>query len=184
MTRISRPNAVRFALSLSSSHPTWLISDVHAAKELIGEELYDLVSSSALKLFASASSYAHTRGLILADTKFEFGLIPLTSLPPAPIQSSPTITINIDNTPHALLLIDEALTPDSSRYWSLKDYAPGRPQASFDKQFLRDWLVRTGFRKGFESGPEGREGDGWVMSEEVVRGTRERYEEVVRMLMG
>ena len=158
------------------------------AKELIGTELYDLISTAALSLFSSASAYAHSKGLILADTKFEFGLVsssslPLTSASPTP---APTIVLTTKDgsEPHILILIDEALTPDSSRYWSLAEYKPGGPQASFAKQYLRDWLVRNGFRKGLESGPEGREGEGWVMSGEVVEGTRKRYEEVVNMLMG
>ena len=92
--------------------------------------------------------------------------------------------LDIDGEQYSLILVDEALTPDSSRYWSAEAYKPGRAQASFDKQFLRDWLKATGFRKGFESGPEGHEGDGWAMTNEVVQGTRDRYEEVVKLLLG
>jgi len=120
------------------------------AAALIGQELYDRVSDIALKLYIAAAEHAATRGLIIADTKFEFGLI--------------------DN--GELILIDEALTPDSSRYWPLEGYSPGHSQPSFDKQYLRDWLTSQGFRKGLEDGPEGQ---GWTMSEEVVQGTRERY---------
>ncbi|KAN0138216.1 phosphoribosylaminoimidazole-succinocarboxamide synthase [Lactarius tabidus] len=116
---------------------------------LIGKELYDKISTAAVQLYTAAAEYAATRGLIVADTKFEFGLIE-----------------------GELILIDEALTPDSSRYWPLEGYAPGRSQPSFDKQYLRDWLTSQGFRKGLEDGPDGV---GWTMSEEVVRGTRERY---------
>jgi phosphoribosylaminoimidazole-succinocarboxamide synthase len=82
-----------------------------------------------------------------------------------------------------LILIDEALTPDSSRYWPLQGYAPGGPQPSFDKQYLRDWLVSAGFRKGLEGGPEGKEGEGWMIDEEVVKGTRKRYVEARDMLL-
>lgn len=116
---------------------------------LIGQDLYDRVSHIALKLYTAAAEYAATRGLIIADTKFEFGLVG-----------------------GELILIDEALTPDSSRYWPLEGYTPGRGQPSFDKQYLRDWLTSQGFRKGLEDGPDGQ---GWTMSEEVVRGTQERY---------
>ncbi|KAF7352417.1 SAICAR synthetase [Mycena venus] len=70
--------------------------------------------------------------------------------------------------------------PDSSRYWPAAGYEPGRAQPSFDKQYLRDWLVGAGFRKGLEAGPTGSEG--WVIEESVVEGTRKRYEEVVAML--
>ena len=120
-----------------------------AAAALIGQDLYDKISIVAVDLYAAAAEYAATRGLIIADTKFEFGLVD-----------------------GELILIDEALTPDSSRYWPQEGYAPGRSQPSFDKQYLRDWLTSQGFRKGLEGGPDGQ---GWIMSDEVVQGTRERY---------
>jgi phosphoribosylaminoimidazole-succinocarboxamide synthase len=120
-----------------------------AAAALIGKELYDRISTVAVELYSAAAEYAATRGLIIADTKFEFGLVD-----------------------GELILIDEALTPDSSRYWPQEGYAPGRGQPSFDKQYLRDWLTSQGFRKGLEAGTNGQ---GWTMSEEVVQGTRERY---------
>src|SRR6266404_1077684 len=69
-------------------------------------------------------------------------------------------------------VINEALTPDSPRYWPLEGYALGRSQPGFGKQYLRDWLTSQGFRKGLESGPEG---EGWTLSEEVVRETRKEY---------
>ena len=119
------------------------------AAALIGQDLYDKVSSAALRLYTTAAEYAATRGLIVADTKFEFGLID-----------------------GELILIDEALTPDSSRYWPLEGYTPGSSQPSFDKQYLRDWLTSQGFRKGLEDGPDG---SGWTMSDEVVEETRKRY---------
>jgi phosphoribosylaminoimidazole-succinocarboxamide synthase len=137
--------------------------NVEIAKELIGAELYDEIARTSIALYNEANAYALSRGLILADTKFEFGLVPSPS-------------------GKKLILIDEALTPDSSRYWSAASYEPGRPQASFDKQFLRDWLMKSaGFRKGLEAGPGG---NGWTMSEEVVDGTRDRYAEAVRLLIG
>ena len=83
----------------------------------------------------SRSGGPATRGLIIADTKFEFGLV---------------------DHGNELILIDEALTPDSSRYRPLEGYAPGRGQPSFDKQYLRDWLTSQGFRKGLEDGPDGQ----------------------------
>ncbi|KAH9987748.1 phosphoribosylaminoimidazole-succinocarboxamide synthase [Russula compacta] len=123
------------------------------AAALIGQELYNKVSDIAVKLYTAAAEYAATRGLIIADTKFEFGLL--------------------GGGGGELILIDEALTPDSSRYWPQEAYAAGRGQPSFDKQYLRDWLTAQGFRKGLEEG--GPDGLGWTMSEEVVQGTRERY---------
>ncbi|KAJ3544417.1 hypothetical protein NMY22_g2787 [Coprinellus aureogranulatus] len=134
------------------------ISPEQAAK-IVGQELLDKISEVSIKLYNTAAEYALSRGVILADTKFEFGLVG-----------------------DDLILVDEVLTPDSSRYWPLDGYAPGKPQASFDKQYLRDWLVKSGFRKGLESGPEGKEGEGWVIEDSVVEGTRKRYQEAVDLL--
>ncbi|KAJ7437098.1 phosphoribosylaminoimidazole-succinocarboxamide synthase [Mycena galericulata] len=133
------------------------------AAALIGQDLYVKISTAALALYSSASAHAHERGLILADTKFEFGLLPHA------------------DSRQDLILIDELLTPDSSRYWPLEGYAAGKSQPSFDKQYLRDWLVGAGFRKGLEAGPKGTM-DGWIIEEKVVGGTQKRYQEVVAML--
>jgi phosphoribosylaminoimidazole-succinocarboxamide synthase len=135
------------------------------AAQIIGQELCDKISSIAIKLYTTAAEYALSKGVILADTKFEFGLIPSTS-----------------GSGKDLILVDEVLTPDSSRYWPLSEYTPGKPQPSFDKQYLRDWLVSAGFRKGLESGPEGKESEGWVIDEKVVEGTKNRYEEALNLL--
>ncbi|KAF9448459.1 SAICAR synthetase [Macrolepiota fuliginosa MF-IS2] len=137
------------------------------AAQLLGQDLYDEISSTALQLYKTAADYAETRGVILADTKFEFGLLPL---PPGSAEK------------RQLILIDEVLTPDSSRYWPLEGYTAGKPQPSFDKQYVRDWLVASGFRKGLESGPKGSEGEGWTIKEDVVEGTRTRYQEAVDLL--
>lgn len=119
-----------------------------------------------MRLYSAAADYARTRGLILADTKFEFGLVPDDQ----------------DTSKKKVILIDEALTPDSSRYWPLEGYEAGGPQPSFDKQYLRDWLVQSGFKKGLESGPQGKEGEGWVIDMSVVEGTKKRYAEAVQLL--
>lgn len=140
------------------------------ASQLLGQDLYNRISTTALQLYKTAAQYAESRGVILADTKFEFGLLPASS-------SSST-----SDQQRELILIDEVLTPDSSRYWPLEGYAPGKPQPSFDKQYVRDWLVGCGFRKGLESGPEGKEGEGWTVEESVVEGTRARYQEAVDVL--
>ena len=140
----------------------------HAAAELIGPDLCAKVEKAALQLYKEAADYALTKGLILADTKFEFGLVPSA----------------VEGGEDELILVDEALTPDSSRYWPAAEYKPGGPQPSFDKQYLRDWLTQNGFRKGLESGPEGKEGQGWVMDDSVVEGTRKRYLEALEMLTG
>ncbi|EIN03901.1 phosphoribosylaminoimidazole-succinocarboxamide synthase [Punctularia strigosozonata HHB-11173 SS5] len=135
------------------------------ASKLIGEKLYLNISLAAVELYNAAAEYALSRGLILADTKFEFGLVPSAA-----------------GDSEDIILIDEALTPDSSRYWPAASYEAGKPQPSFDKQYLRDWLVAAGFRKGLENGPEGKEGQGWTIDEEVVEGTRKRYAEALEML--
>lgn len=93
------------------------------------------------------------RGFILADTKLEFGLLPPNN---------------------TLILIDELLTPDSSRYWSSADYVPGKPQASFDKQYLRDWLIANNLRNA----------SGVTLPEDVVAETRAKYEEARDRVMG
>jgi phosphoribosylaminoimidazole-succinocarboxamide synthase len=134
------------------------------AASIIGHSLYDQISKAALRLYTEAAEYALTKGVILADTKFEFGLI-----------SSPSGE-------EQLILVDEVLTPDSSRYWPLEGYEPGKSQQSFDKQYVRDWLVSEGYRKGLESGKEGEEGKGWTINEKVVEGTRKRYQEAVDLL--
>jgi phosphoribosylaminoimidazole-succinocarboxamide synthase len=108
------------------------------------------------------ADYAATHGIILADTKFEFGLLPMTAYR--------------GKLEARLILIDEVLTPDSSRYWPTESYSPGRSQPSFDKQYLRDWLRGEGFKKGFERGPQGGDDQGWTMSEEVVKVTAAKYE--------
>lgn len=116
----------------------------------VGERLAAALEGASLALYCRAEVHARARGLILADTKFEFGLIGET-----------------------LVLIDEALTPDSSRYWDAAAYAPGGPQPSFDKQFLRDYLEQTGWDKRPPPPP---------LPGEVVEGTAARYREALRRL--
>lgn len=138
-----------------------------SAASIIGAELCAKVEKAALQLYKEAADFALTKGLILADTKFEFGLVP-----------------SADGSGEELILVDEALTPDSSRYWPAASYHPGGGQPSFDKQYLRDWLTQSGFKKGLESGPPGKEGEGWLMTDDVVEGTRKRYLEALEMLTG
>jgi phosphoribosylaminoimidazole-succinocarboxamide synthase len=118
-----------------------------------------------MELYKTAAKIAEGKGIILADSKFEFGLVPSSS-----------------GSGRDLILIDELLTPDSSRYWPQSSYRPGGPQESYDKQYVRDWLVGKGYRKGLESGPEGHEGEGWVIEDEVVQRTRQKYAEAVKQL--
>jgi phosphoribosylaminoimidazole-succinocarboxamide synthase len=125
--------------------------DEERAAALCGEELYAEAKRVSLELYRFAAKHAEARGIILADTKFELGLAP-------------------DGT---LVLGDEALTPDSSRFWPADEYEPGRPQPSFDKQFVRDWCETTGWDKT-PPGPE--------LPEDVVAGTRARYVEAFERL--
>lgn len=124
------------------------------------------VADIALRLYMTAAEYALSCRLILADTKFEFGMIPSTS----------------DPSEEEIILIDEVLTPDSSCYWPLVGYAPGKPQASFDKQFVQDWLVSGGYHKGLEKGPGGNGGEGWDIDPVVIEGTQRRYLDAKKML--
>src|SRR5207247_344491 len=124
----------------------------HAAK-LVGEELLSQVERTAIELYRFASEHAAERGVIIADTKFELGL----------------------DENDRLVLGDEALTPDSSRFWPADSYEPGRGQASFDKQFVRDFCETTGWDKT-PPGPE--------LPDDVVAGTRARYVEAFERLTG
>ncbi|MEJ2069335.1 MAG: phosphoribosylaminoimidazolesuccinocarboxamide synthase [Syntrophobacterales bacterium] len=122
------------------------------AAAAIGSELAARVREVSLNLYRRASAWAEPRGIILADTKFEFGLV------------------NGD-----LLLIDEVLTPDSSRFWPQDDYAPGRAQKSYDKQYLRDYLESLGWNKKPPPPP---------LPPEVVANTRTKYLEALKSLTG
>jgi phosphoribosylaminoimidazole-succinocarboxamide synthase len=116
-----------------------------AMVELVGGPMAERVRDVALRLYERGAAVAEKAGILLADTKFELG----TALDTG-----------------ELILIDEILTPDSSRFWDASDYEPGRAQASFDKQFVRDWLETQPWDKTYP-GPE--------LPAEIVAGTRERY---------
>jgi phosphoribosylaminoimidazole-succinocarboxamide synthase len=114
-----------------------------------------------LNIYTAAAARARARGLILADTKFEFGF-----------------ALDANHEPTAeLMLVDEVLTPDSSRYWPVAGYAPGRDQPSFDKQYLRNWLLERVARGEWHKEPPGP-----VLPAEVLRETRSKYEEAARLL--
>ncbi|GAB5496930.1 MAG: phosphoribosylaminoimidazolesuccinocarboxamide synthase [Phycisphaerales bacterium] len=133
------------------------ISEERAA-QIIGEERFEQVRRLSLEIYARASEYARKRGIIIADTKFEFGIDPTDP----------------DGEP---ILIDEALTPDSSRFWPADDYEPGRTQPSFDKQFVREYLESL-----VERGQWNKTAPGPELPENVIRGTLDRYESVVKLL--
>jgi len=122
------------------------------AASLIGNERAAQVRDVSLEIYRSAAAYAEPRGILLADTKFEFGLLK-----------------------DELIWIDEALTPDSSRFWPAAVYKPAGPQPSFDKQFVRDYLESIHWPK-IPPGPE--------LPLEVVAATRGKYREAYRILTG
>jgi phosphoribosylaminoimidazole-succinocarboxamide synthase len=123
------------------------------AAGLIGNDLATRVRDTALALYRAAADHARTRGIIVADTKFEFGL----------------------DDDGRLYLIDEALTPDSSRFWPARSYRPGISPPSFDKQFVRDYLETLDWDKK-APGPR--------LPEEIIRRTSEKYQEALRLITG
>ena len=131
------------------------------AAELIGKPLAEKVRAISIEIYNRASAHAAPRGVLLADTKFEFGL--LNNLRPGREASE------------ELIWIDEALTPDSSRFWPASQYRPGGAQPSFDKQFVRDYLERIQWPKT-PPGPE--------LPPDVVASTRAKYREAYRILVG
>ena len=136
--------------SASGTHDENISFDQMAAQ--IGEEAAEELRRLSLLLYGKAYAYASERGLILADTKFEFG-----------------------RTAQGVVLADEVLTPDSSRFWPSAGYAPGSPQPSFDKQFVRDYLESIHWNK--KAPAPGLPSD-------VVRRTQDKYSEVLRLLAG
>jgi phosphoribosylaminoimidazole-succinocarboxamide synthase len=133
-----------------------------AMVELVGGELSEMVRDVALRLYRRGASIAEQAGILLADTKFELGTA-LETGSPALGEAEPRKHQLADG---ELMLIDEVLTPDSSRFWDASDYEPGRAQASFDKQPIRDWLEAQPWDKTYP-GPE--------LPAEIVAGTRARY---------
>ncbi|MBA7703386.1 Phosphoribosylaminoimidazole-succinocarboxamide synthase [subsurface metagenome] len=121
-------------------------------KRLVGEALAEEVKEKSLAIYSYARQYASARGIIIADTKMEFGL---------------------DN--DKLILIDELLTPDSSRFWDAKQYKAGQPQPSYDKQPTRDWLIEAGWDK---------EPPAPMLPPEVIEATSKRYEQGYERLAG
>ncbi|MBD3181603.1 phosphoribosylaminoimidazolesuccinocarboxamide synthase, partial [Candidatus Poribacteria bacterium] len=121
-------------------------------EDAVGVEVAQTIKDKSLEIMAAAGQEAESKGLILSDTKFEFGFYE-----------------------GEIILIDEALTPDSSRFWPMDDYEPGRSQRSFDKQYVRDYLDSLDWDKT-PPGPE--------LPEEVVKKTTERYMEAYKRITG
>jgi phosphoribosylaminoimidazole-succinocarboxamide synthase len=120
---------------------------------IVGGRTAEVLRELTLRLYREAAAYALERGIIIADTKFEFGL----------------------DAENRIVWMDEALTPDSSRFWPADSYEPGHGQPSYDKQYLRDWLETSGWNK---------QPPAPVLPAEVVAGTLERYREAYRRLTG
>jgi phosphoribosylaminoimidazole-succinocarboxamide synthase len=139
------------------------ISFDHAA-DLVGLETMSILRDMSLKIYQAASAHALARGIIIADTKFEFGLPEGSLMRAARVWEPP-------------ILIDEALTPDSSRFWPADDYQPGRSQKSFDKQFLREWLETQ-----VEQGLWNKQPPGPSLPQAVVQGTLARYQQALDVL--
>ena len=120
-------------------------------ENLVGLDLAERIKKVSIDIYKLASDYALQKGIIIADTKFEFGIYQ-----------------------GQMIIIDEVLTPDSSRFWPLDEYNPGRPQPSFDKQFVRDYLETLDWDKGAPAP---------VLPEEIINKTREKYLQVYRKLI-
>lgn len=125
---------------------------LETVKVALGEELAEALAAATLAIYRHAAGYALDRGIIIADTKLEFGLLD-----------------------GRLIVIDEILTPDSSRFWAAAEYAPGASPPSFDKQYVRDYVERTGWNK---------QPPAPALPPEVVAGTTERYAEALAWLTG
>lgn len=138
------------------------------------------MSEAALNLYRTASEHAASRGIILADTKFEFGLVSSSQsvLPPTASLAGSSLPSGESLEDTTLILVDEVLTPDSSRFWSAEDFQPGRGQASWDKQYVRDWLKANGKDGAADTGEVVR------LPDEVVQKTREKYQEAYERITG
>jgi phosphoribosylaminoimidazole-succinocarboxamide synthase len=131
------------------------------AVALIGRPLFDRVRDLTLRLYAEGAAHSAAHGIILADTKFEFGLLPAVAGAADP--------------PSRVILIDEAMTPDSSRFWPKDGYRPGGPQPSFDKQFIRDYLESIHWNK---------QPPVPTLPDDVITKTRQKYVEAYERLTG
>jgi phosphoribosylaminoimidazole-succinocarboxamide synthase len=120
--------------------------------ELVGQELTEEIREKTLAVYRFAEEYSRTKSIIIADTKMEFGVVD-----------------------GKVILIDELLTPDSSRFWDAGKYMVGRSQPSYDKQMVRDWLTASGWNK---------EPPAPMLPEDLIRKTSERYQEAFRILTG
>jgi len=145
--------------------------DFDRVTRIIGKPLAASVRELSLALYKSAADYARQRGIIIADTKFEFGVLSESVAVVYDRRWDPALEERRDN--GKLLLIDEALTPDSSRFWPADSYEPGKPQPSFDKQFVRDYLETLDWDKT-PPGPK--------LPDDIIHKTSEKYREALARL--
>jgi len=147
----------------------------------VGEARAREVRETAIELYNAAAAYALERGIIIADTKFEFGFgVPLDEYgidrrSPRSPRIPPPADVLLQRFVESLILIDEALTPDSSRFWPLDTYRVGESPQSFDKQYVRNWLDAIGFQRKPPAPP---------MPEDIARKTSEKYQEALKRLVG
>ncbi|MFH0731910.1 MAG: phosphoribosylaminoimidazolesuccinocarboxamide synthase [Candidatus Omnitrophota bacterium] len=120
------------------------------AADIVGKDVFDFLKKKSIEIYAKTSQYALTKGIIIADTKFEFGKIA-----------------------DEIIIIDEMLTPDSSRFWPKDGYSPGKPQSSFDKQFVRDYLETLDWDKT-PPGPK--------LPEEIIKKTQQKYYQALKLI--
>jgi len=134
-------------------------------RKIVGDDTASTLRNTSLRVYKKARELAEKKGIIIADTKMEFGVYKDSRFK---IQDS-------KNQEGKLILIDEILTPDSSRFWSMKDYKPGKSQDSFDKQIVRDYLLTLDWNQTYP-GPK--------LPDEIIEKTAARYREILRILTG
>jgi phosphoribosylaminoimidazole-succinocarboxamide synthase len=163
-----------------------IASEGPSPSRAVAGQVSELMRDRALRLYRYGAAVANRRGILLADTKFEFGLVgdpmppsapgpPAEWLSPVPNPEPSGEWFDPPRVDEQLTLIDEVMTPDSSRFWDAVSYQPGGPQPSYDKQFVRDWLERQPWDKT-APGPE--------LPDDVVAGTRARYIEAFERITG
>lgn len=148
----SRLDEPIFTPSTKVEHGHDINISLEDVKGIVGNDLAERLRDTGLRIYSKARDIAEKKGIIIADTKFEFGLYN-----------------------GELILIDELLTPDSSRFWSIKDYIPGRGQDSYDKQVVRDYLLTLDWDKTYP-GP--------VLPDDIINKTATRYREILRIITG
>ncbi len=132
-------------------------------RKIVGDDIANKLKDVTLKVYKKAREIAEKKGIIIADTKMEFGIY----------EVSKCQSVKVSKNEGKLILIDEILTPDSSRFWSMKDYAPGKGQDSFDKQIVRDYLLTLDWNQTYP-GP--------ALPDDIVTKTAARYREILEIL--